>query len=143
MAELTDPEVTEFLSKGERNGKLSYLRADRRPMIVPVWFVVEHGEILFFTARESAKAKAFAEDPRVAFLVDDERPPYSYVSIAGVVAPDGASERYDELMSKIIERYVAKEDIQKFLNYFKSQDDVLYRIRATKVQAKFDLMNAL
>jgi PPOX class probable F420-dependent enzyme len=143
VAELTDPEVTEFLSKGDRNGKLSYLRADRRPMIVPVWFIVEQGEILFFTARESPKAKAFAEDPRVAFLVDDDRPPYSYVSVAGVVAQDGDPERYDELMSKLIERYVPQEDVEKFLEYFKSQDEALYRIRATKVQAKFDVMNAL
>lgn len=140
---MTDPDVTEFLSKGDRNGKLSYLRADRRPVIVPVWFIVEHGEILFFTARQSAKAKAFAEDPRVAFLVDDDRPPYSYVSVAGVVAPDGASERRDELMSKIVERYTPQENVQKTLDYFKSQDEALYRIRATKVQAKFDLMNAL
>ncbi|MGL6233855.1 MAG: PPOX class F420-dependent oxidoreductase [Segniliparus sp.] len=143
MAELTDPQVAAFLSAGDRNGKLSYLRADRRPAIVPVWFVVDNGEIVFFTGPQSPKAKAFGEDPRVAFLVDDGRPPYSYVSITGVVSKSVEPERFDELLAKIVARYVPEEEFEKTLQFFKGQDEALYRIRATKVQAKFDLMNSL
>ncbi|EFV12416.2 PPOX class F420-dependent oxidoreductase [Segniliparus rugosus] len=143
MAELTDPRVAAFLSEGDRNGKLSYLREDRRPAVVPVWFVVDNGEIVFFTGRESPKAKAFAEDPRVAFLVDDGCPPYSYVSITGVVAKSAEPERFDELLAKLVARYTPQEDFEKTLQFFKGQDEALYRIRATQVQAKFDLMNAL
>ena len=131
-----------FLSEGDRNGKLSYLREDRRPTVVPVWFVVDNGEIVFFTQRESPKAKAFAEDPRVAFLVDDGRPPYSYVSITGVVAQSADPQHFDELLAKIVARYTPQEDLEKTLQFLKGQDEVLYRIRATKVQAKFDLLNA-
>ena len=110
---------------------------------MPVWFVVDHGEIVFFTGQDSPKAKAFGEDPRVAFLVDDGRPPYSYVSVAGVVAKSVEPERFDELLAKIVARYVAEEDFEKTLQFFKGQDEALYRIRATKVHAKFDLMNEL
>jgi hypothetical protein len=43
MAELSE-EVAEFLSAGTRTGMLGYLTADSRPLLAPVWFIVDNGE---------------------------------------------------------------------------------------------------
>ena len=40
------PEVVAFLSDGTRTGKLGWTAADGRPLVAPVWFVVEDGELL-------------------------------------------------------------------------------------------------
>ena len=43
MAELSD-RVVEFLSAGTRTGMLGYVAADGRPLVAPVWFVVDLGQ---------------------------------------------------------------------------------------------------
>jgi hypothetical protein len=40
MSELSD-EVIAFLTEGTRTGMLGYLASDGRPLVAPVWFIVE------------------------------------------------------------------------------------------------------
>jgi nitroimidazol reductase NimA-like FMN-containing flavoprotein (pyridoxamine 5'-phosphate oxidase superfamily) len=64
----------EFLSAGTRTAMLGYLAADGRPLVAPVWFIVDNGELVFNTGRESAKGRALARDSRVVICVDDPHP---------------------------------------------------------------------
>ena len=73
-------EVAEFLSAGTRTAMLGYLAADGRPLVAPVWFIVDNGELVFNTGRESAKGRALERDSRVVICVDDPHPPYSFVA---------------------------------------------------------------
>lgn len=41
MASVTDPEISAFLGAGTRTGKLAYTSADGRPLVAPIWFIVE------------------------------------------------------------------------------------------------------
>lgn len=68
MAELSE-EVIEFLSAGTRPAMLGYVAADGRPLVAPVWIIVDNGELVFNTARESAKGRALARDSRVVIGV--------------------------------------------------------------------------
>lgn len=70
MSQLSD-EIIEFLSAGTRTGKLGYLALDGRPLVAPVWFLVDNGELAFNTNRHTAKARAVARDARVVLCVDD------------------------------------------------------------------------
>jgi len=70
MTDFSD-EVVEFLSAGTRTAMLGYLAADGRPLAAPVWFIVDDGELVFNTGRESAKGRALARDSRVVICVDD------------------------------------------------------------------------
>ena len=72
MAELSE-EVIEFLSAGTRPAMLGYVAADGRPLVAPVWIIVDNGELVFNTARESAKGRALARDSRVVIGVDGVR----------------------------------------------------------------------
>ena len=70
-----DDHVIAFLSEGTRTAKLGYLASDGRPLVAPVWFVVDGGDLVFNTGRDTAKGRALARDPRVVICVDDEQPP--------------------------------------------------------------------
>lgn len=111
--ELTD-EVVAFLSSGTRTGKIGYVAADGRPLVVPIWFVVENGRLVFNTGADSAKARALHRDPRVVLVVDDERPPYSFVQVQGTVS---VGEDPDDLLAtatRIAARYMGPERAEEF-----------------------------
>ena len=83
MASITHPEVSDFLQDGTRTGKLSYTGADGRPLVTPVWFIVEDGCIVFNTGQETAKGRALARDPRATLCTDLQEPPYGFVQVQG------------------------------------------------------------
>jgi nitroimidazol reductase NimA-like FMN-containing flavoprotein (pyridoxamine 5'-phosphate oxidase superfamily) len=62
------PEVVDFLSTGTRTGKLAWTAADGRPLVAPVWFVVEDGAVLFNTGKETAKGRAIHRDSPAGVL---------------------------------------------------------------------------
>lgn len=47
-------DVVAFLSEGTRTGMLGYLASDGRPLVAPVWFVVDKGELVFNTGKDTA-----------------------------------------------------------------------------------------
>ena len=73
-------DVIEFLSAGTRTGMLGYVAADGRPLVAPVWFVVDNGDHVLNTGKDTAKGRALVCDPRVVVCVDDPHPPNSYVT---------------------------------------------------------------
>ena len=68
MYSLDDAEIRAFLLEGTRTGKLGYRAADGRPLVAPVWFVIEEGCLVFNTGEDTAKGRALARDPRIAGL---------------------------------------------------------------------------
>ena len=70
MAELSD-RVVAFLSEGTRTGMLGFVAGDGRPLVAPVWFVVDDGQLAFNTGRDTSKGRALARDSRVVISVDD------------------------------------------------------------------------
>jgi len=131
-------EVISFLSEGTRTGKVGYLAADGRPLVAPIWFVVEDGQVVFNTARDSAKGRALDRDPRVVMCVDLERPPYGFVQIQGLAT---TSEDIDELVSvatQIGGRYMGAERAEEFGKRNGVPGELVVRIRPTKVIADFD-----
>jgi len=131
-------EVISFLSEGTRTGKVGYLAADGRPLVAPIWFVVEDGQVVFNTARGSAKGRALARDPRVVLCVDLERPPYGFVQIQGLAT---TSEDIDDLVSVatlIGGRYMGAERAEEFGKRNGVPGELVVRIRPTKVIADFD-----
>jgi len=84
---MTETEALAFLaSDPPHTGKLATTRLDGRPHVAPIWFAVDaDGSILFNTGAESLKGRTLRRDPRVALCVDDERPPFSFVTVEGTV----------------------------------------------------------
>jgi PPOX class probable F420-dependent enzyme len=140
MASITDPEVSAFLQEGTRTGKLSYTSADGRPLVAPVWFIVEDGCIVFNTGQESAKARALARDPRTALCTDLQEPPYGFVQVQGRAE---LSEDPGDLLrtaTAIAARYVGSDRAEEFGKRNAVAGELVVRLRPTKVLSAFNMI---
>jgi PPOX class probable F420-dependent enzyme len=137
---MTD-EVRAFLSDGTRTGKLAWTAKDGRPLVAPVWFVVDEatGELVFTTHTTSAKARALTRDPRLALCVDDSVPPYAYVQVQGTTM---VSEDLDELQmwaTRIGARYMGADRADEFGKRNGIPGELLVRLCPIKVLSDFDV----
>jgi PPOX class probable F420-dependent enzyme len=140
VASLNDPEVRDFLAQGTRTGKLSYLAASGRPLVTPVWFIVEGDSIVFNTGKDTAKGRALARDPRVSLCVDLEEMPYAFVQVQGEAE---LSEDPAELLrtaTAIAARYVGDERAEQFGKRNAVPGELIVRLRPAKVLAAFDMV---
>jgi PPOX class probable F420-dependent enzyme len=136
---ITDPQVIAFLMEGTRTGKLGYTAADGRPLIAPVWFVVDDGHVVFNTGKSTAKGRALARDPRVALCVDLERPPYAFVQVQGVAE---LSEEPADLLATataIAARYMGPGRAEEYGRRNGVAGELVVRIRPVKLIAAFDM----
>jgi PPOX class probable F420-dependent enzyme len=139
VASITDPEVSAFLSEGTRTGKLSYTAADGRPLVAPVWFIVEDGCVVFNTGKESAKGRALARDPRTALCTDLQEPPFGFVQVQGEAE---LSEEPAELLrtaTAIAARYMGAERAAQFGQRNAGPGELVVRLRPAKVLAAFNM----
>jgi PPOX class probable F420-dependent enzyme len=140
MDELSD-DVIAFLSEGTRTGMLGYLASDGRPLVAPVWFVVDGGELAFNTGKNTAKGRALARDPRVVMCVDDPRPPYSFVQVQGIASISEESEDVLDIATRTGGRYMGTDRAEEFGRRNGVPGELVVRIRPTKVRKAFDLAN--
>jgi PPOX class probable F420-dependent enzyme len=109
MRTLSPEDVRGFLLEGTRTAALATVRADGRPHVAPIWFTLDGDEIIFTTWHASVKGRNLRRDARVALTVDDERPPFAFVSIEGDAE---LSEDLDELRhwpTRIASRYMGAD----------------------------------
>ena len=139
MASITDPEVRAFLTEGTRTGKLSYLAASGRPLVTPVWFILDGQTIVFNTGKDTAKGRYLARDPRVSLCVDLDAPPYAFVQVQGDAE---LSEEPDELIrtaTAIGARYMGPDRAEEFGRRNGVPGELVVRVRPVKVLAAFDV----
>src|SRR5580698_6808167 len=139
MASVTDQQIGVFLSAGTRTGKLAYAGPDGRPLVAPIWFIVEDGVLVFNTGKDTAKGRALARDPRATLCVDLEEPPYGFVQVQGIAE---LSEDPGELVrtaTAIAARYMGAERAEDFGKRNGVPGELVVRLRATKVVSGFDM----
>jgi PPOX class probable F420-dependent enzyme len=129
-------------------GKLATVRADGRPHVAPIWFVLDPstadgdspvGDIVFTTGADTLKGKALRRDPRVSLCVDDERPPFSFAAFEGVVT---LSEQLDELArwaAVIGGRYMGADRAAEYGRRNGVPGELLVRLRPTRIVSGADL----
>jgi PPOX class probable F420-dependent enzyme len=136
MAEqMTDEERRCFLSEGTRTAKLATVRADGRPHVVPVWFVLDGDDIVFQTGRDTVKGRNIQRAGRVMLCVDDERPPYSYVSVDGqATAADNPPEAL-AWATRIAARYMGTDLAEAYGRRNAVPGELLVRVTPIKTIA--------
>lgn len=132
-------DVIAFLSAGTRTGKLGYVASDGRPLIAPVWFLVEDGRLLFNTGADTAKGRALQRDPRVVLLVDDERPPFSFVQVQGTAELSDNDPDLRGTATRIAARYVGEQRADEYGARNGVPGELVVRITPRKVIAAFDV----
>ena len=110
-----------------------------RPLVTPVWFLVEDDTLVFNTGRDTAKGQALARDPRVSLCVDLQQPPYAFVQVQGEAE---LSDDLDELVrtaTAIAARYMGPERAEEFGKRNGVPGELVVRVRPTKVLAAFNM----
>jgi len=139
MREMRRTEWVEFIAGPMRTGKVATVRADGRPHVVPVWFVVDGDELVFTTGADTVKGTNLRRDPRISICVDDERPPFSFVTIEGTAR---LSEDPDELLrwaTEIGGRYMGADQAEAFGRRNAVPGELLVRVTPGRVVALADI----
>ena len=136
MAELSD-RVVAFLSEGTRTGMLGFVAGDGRPLVAPVWFVVDDGQLAFNTGRDTSKGRALDRDPRVVICVDDPHPPYSFIQVQGVATVTEDPLDVLDIATRTGARYMGADRADEFGRRNAVPGELVVRVRPTKVITGF------
>jgi PPOX class probable F420-dependent enzyme len=136
---MNDQEWRDFVTTGTRTGKLATTRRDGGPHVVPVWFVLDGDEVVFNTGAETVKGRSLLRTKRASLCVDDDRPPFSFVTISGPVAISRDLEEMLPWAIRIAARYMGEERAEQFGRRNAVEGELLVRLRAERVIAMRDL----
>jgi nitroimidazol reductase NimA-like FMN-containing flavoprotein (pyridoxamine 5'-phosphate oxidase superfamily) len=100
-------EREQFLA-AQRVGIVSVVEPGRGPLTLPIWYAYEPGgEVRFLTAATSRKAVLIRQAGRVSLCVQNETPPYQYVSVEGPVTV--AEPDYERDVRPMAYRYLGEQ----------------------------------
>jgi len=138
---MTDDEVWAFLSSvPPHTGKLATIRADGRPHVAPIWFAVDDDRSLVFnTGPESVKGRNMRRDPRVAFCVDDEQPPFTFVTLEGTVEISDELSEVKRWAGVIGGRYMGGDQAESYGDRNAVPGELLVRLRPKRVVSAKDV----
>ena len=148
MTEMSKAEIGRFLMQGTFTGKFATVKKDGSSHVVPIWFVLDNsnsrggkvGDIIFTTGDTSVKANNIQRDNRVSICVDDQIPPFSFVTIFGTakIYPYKQKEVF-KWAKKIAERYMGKRNAEAYGRRNSEEGLVLVRIKPTRIFAEKDI----
>ncbi|MEQ4209615.1 PPOX class F420-dependent oxidoreductase [Actinopolymorpha sp. B9G3] len=143
MTTFISPEIRALLTEDTRTGKVGYVAADGRPLVAPVWFVLEGTdeapELVFTTNQNTSKGRAIARDPRLVLCVDLEEPPYAFVQVQGVAAVSDDSAELLRTATAVGGRYMGADRAEEFGRRNAVPGELVVRLRATKIVAELDV----
>ena len=147
MTEMSKAEIGRFLMQGTFTGKLGTIKKDGSSHVVPFWFVLDNrnsrgqiGDIILTTGDTSVKAQNIQRDNRVSICVDDQMPPFSFVTIFGSAKIQPYKQK--EVLkwaTKIAERYMGKNNAEAYGKRNSEEGLVLVRIKPTRIIAEKDI----
>ena len=139
MTSVSDPEISAFLSEGTRTGKLGFVTASGRPLVTPVWFIVEDGCLVFNTGKETAKGRALARDPRATICADLDEPPYGFVQVQGNAELSVDPAELLRTAIAIAARYMGADRAEEIGKRNAAFGELVVRLRPTKVIAALNI----
>ena len=129
-----------FAAAPARTGKLAIVRADGSPHVTPVWVDLDGDTVVFTMNLGTIKGKAITRDGRVSICVDDERPPFSYVTVSGRAEVVDDLEQVRYWMGRIAARYLGEQPGQAFADRYCGPGEAVVHIRDAKVTARRNII---
>ena len=150
MTEMSKEEIARFIMQGTLTGKLATVRNDGSSHVVPIWFVLDNNEnskrrskigiLIFTTYSTSVKAINIRQNNRVSICIDDQVPPFTFVTIFGTAKTYPYNQK--EVLkwaTKIAERYMGKKNAKAYGRRNSDEGAVLVKINPTKIIAEKDI----
>lgn len=141
MYSMSRDEWLGFVSAGTRTGKLAVVRQNGAPHVVPIWFVIDSdGEndsdyVVFTTPSDSVKGRVLRREPRFSLCVDDQNPPYSYVTFQAEATISAEPAELLTWATKLGARYMGADVADAFGKRNAVPGELLIRGRISKVIA--------
>ena len=136
---MDDAEWRAFVSEGTRTAKLATVRHDGRPHVVPIWFVLDDDDFVFNTGEHTIKGRSLARNGIAALCVDDDRPPFAFVSVTGTVAISRDPDDLRRWATAIGARYMGADRAAEFGERNAVEGELLVRLHADHVFAQTDV----
>ncbi|MFB7408415.1 PPOX class F420-dependent oxidoreductase [Streptomyces sp. NPDC056202] len=136
MTRMSDAQWRTFVSEGTRTGKLATVRDDGSPHVVPIWFLLDGDEFVFNTGKETVKGRNLARDGRVSLCVDDDTPPFAFVSLSGRAELTEDPTELRRWAGRIGARYMGEDRADEFGERNAVPGELLVRVRIEKVIAQ-------
>jgi nitroimidazol reductase NimA-like FMN-containing flavoprotein (pyridoxamine 5'-phosphate oxidase superfamily) len=103
-AELSEAQMTGFLEASCIPLRLACNGSAGHPVLASLWFVPHEGRLWCATQRSSRVATLLEGDPRCAFEISLEAPPYQGVRGSGIASL--YEHRGEEFLQRLIQRYL-------------------------------------
>ena len=143
MTAMSDEQIYDFLGEGTRTGHLASVRADGRPHVKPVWFILdgipEEFTLLLNTGVATVAGRNLARDPRVTLSVDVPVPPFAFVIVEGTAELIDDLDAVRESATEIAARYMGAERAEEYGTRNGVPGELLVRITPTRITAEADL----
>jgi PPOX class probable F420-dependent enzyme len=97
-------------------GVVGTLDPDGGPHIVPVWYRYDGQQVHIWTLETRRWVKNIVRDPRVAFSVQEETPPFAAVTMRGwatILTSQG--EEVSQEIRRITRRYVEEPEVETYI----------------------------
>ena len=119
MPKMSDDEVRTFLDEPGHLVRIGTVDADGMPRVVPTWFVLVDGEVLFTPRGPAAFLANIRRDARIGLSIDEDPLPYRKVTVQGrarIVHEPGHDEVWRDLYRTIAKRYVPAERADAYVD---------------------------
>jgi PPOX class probable F420-dependent enzyme len=106
---------------------------------VPIWFVLDGDDFVFNTGAHSIKGRSLARNGIAALCVDEDRPPYAFVSVTGTVTITTDLDDTRRWATAIGARYMGADRADEFGARNAVDGELLVRLHADHVFAQADI----
>ena len=116
-------------------GVVGTVRADGSPHIVPVWYRYDDEFVNIWTHKERGWVKNLIRDNRVAFSVQEDKPPFAAVLIRGwAEIITGDTQKVTAEIRRITERYIVAPTVNSYIQSWTHLKTIV-RIKPEKIVA--------
>jgi PPOX class probable F420-dependent enzyme len=128
-----------FLREPVRPALLATTRADGRPHVAPVWYDLDGEALVWNTGAETVKGRNIRRDGQVSLCVQDDRPPFSFVTVSGVATWTDHLPEVRLWAGRIGARYMGADREEEFAARNGVAGELLVRLTPTSVVALKDV----
>ncbi len=122
-----------------RTAKLAVTRADGSPHVAPVWIDLDGDDVVFMTSADTIKGKSILRDGRVALCIDDDAPPFSFVTITGTTTTSTDPAELLRWGTRIGGSYMGADLADEYARRNAVPPEMVVRVAVTRVVAVRDV----
>ncbi len=128
----TEERTREFLDEARIPMRIAANTSSGFPVVLSVWFLADRDDLLAAVHRDSRIAKRLKADPRCAFEIAPNEPPYFGVRGTAEASLESGGAR--ELLERLLERYLGSVDsrLGRFL-LGRADEELVIRLRPRRI----------